>query len=106
MLLTSIPTRPRKVNRKLFKRVVSHAQAEKRIGADRCQLYGVTFAKRLLRCIGLERVLFGTDYPIFPRERYYEVLDQMRFTDDEIEQIAYRNAANVLRKGDNHDHQR
>ena len=66
----------------------------------------MTFAERLLRRIGLERVLFGTDYPIFPYERYYEVLDQMHFTDDEIEQIAYRNAANVLRKGDNHDHQR
>lgn len=61
-----------------------------------CQLYGVTFAERLLRRIGLERVLFGTDYPIFPYERYYEVLDQMHFTDDEIEQIAYHNAAGIL----------
>lgn len=71
-----------------------------------CELYGVTFAERLLRRIGLERVLFGTDYPLFPYECYYEVLDQMNFTDDEIERIACRNAANVLRKGDSRDHQR
>lgn len=67
-----------------------------------CELYGVAFAERLLRRIGLERVLFGTDYPVFAYERYYEVLDQMHFTDDEIGQLAYRNAAAILRKGDNH----
>lgn len=71
-----------------------------------CELYGVAFAERLLRRIGLERVLFGTDYPVFAYERYYEVLDQMHFTDDEIGQLAYRNAAAILRKGDNHDRQR
>ncbi len=63
-----------------------------------CELYGVAFAERLLRRIGLERVLFGTDYPVFAYERYYAVLDQMCFTDGEIEQIAYRNAANILQK--------
>ena len=61
-----------------------------------CDLYGVAFAERLLRRIGLERVLFGTDYPVFPYERYYEVLDRMRFNEEEIEQIAYRNAAGIL----------
>lgn len=63
---------------------------------DICDLYGVEFAERLLRKIGLERVLFGTDYPIFLYERYFEILDQMRFTDEEIEQIAYKNAAKIL----------
>lgn len=66
---------------------------------DICELYGVEFAERLLRKIGLERVLFGTDYPIFPYERYFEVLDRMSFTDEEIERIAYKNAAKLL-KGD------
>ena len=61
-----------------------------------CDLYGVAFAERLLRRIGLERVLFVTDYPVFPYERYYEVLDRMRFNEEEIEQIAYRNAAGIL----------
>jgi hypothetical protein len=67
---------------------------------DICDLYGVGFAERLLRKIGLNRVLFGTDYPIFPYERYFEVLDQMRFTDGEIEQIAYKNAAKLLQRTD------
>ena len=64
---------------------------------DICELYGVEFAERLLRRIGLERVLFGTDYPIFPYKRYFEVLDRMSFTDEEIEQIAYKNAARLLK---------
>jgi len=63
---------------------------------DICELYGVEFAERLLRRIGLDRVLFGTDYPIFPYERYFEVLDRMDFTEGEIEQIAYKNAAKLL----------
>lgn len=61
-----------------------------------CDLWGVAFAERLLRRIGLERVLFGTDYPVFAYERYYAVLDQMNFTDDELERIAYHNAAGIL----------
>jgi predicted TIM-barrel fold metal-dependent hydrolase len=60
-------------------------------------LFGTEFCERLLRRIGLDRVLFGTDYPIFPYERYFEVLDQMSFTDEEIEQIGYKNAAKLLK---------
>lgn len=64
-----------------------------------CELYGTEFAERLLRKIGLDRVLFGTDYPIHAYERYYAVLDEMEFTDAEIEQIAYGNAASLLTLG-------
>lgn len=59
-------------------------------------LFGVEFCERLLRRIGIERVLFGTDYPIFPYQRYFEVLDRMSFTVEEIERIAYKNAAKLL----------
>jgi len=52
--------------------------------------------ERLLRVIGLDRVLFGTDYPIHPYEQYYAVLDRMRFTPTEVERIAYANAARLL----------
>jgi len=62
----------------------------------RCDLYGIEFAERFLRRLGLGRVLFATDYPIFACERYYTVLDRMQFTEDETEQIAYRNAAAIL----------
>ena len=67
-----------------------------------CELFGVEFAERLLRRIGLERVLFATDYPIFPYERYFQVLDQMTFSEEEIEQIAYGNAEKLLKGGDGH----
>ena len=63
---------------------------------DICDLYGVEFAERLLRKIGLKRILFGTDYPIFPYKLYFEILDQMHSTATEIEQIAYKNAAKIL----------
>jgi hypothetical protein len=61
-----------------------------------CELFGVEFAERLLRRIGLERLLFATDYPIFPYERYFQILDRMNFSDEEIEQIAYHNAEVLL----------
>lgn len=66
---------------------------------DVCDLYGIPFIERLLRKIGLDRVLFGTDYPIHAYERYYAALDEMQFTDAEIEQIAYGNAARLLTLG-------
>jgi len=66
-----------------------------------CELFGVEFAERLLRRIGLERVLFATDYPVYSYERYFAVLDRMEFTDEEIELIAYRNASKLL--GGEHD---
>ncbi|MFO8034015.1 MAG: amidohydrolase family protein [Candidatus Bipolaricaulota bacterium] len=63
---------------------------------DMAELFGVEFCERFLRRVGLKRLLFGTDYPVFPYERYFEVLDRMEFTDQEIEQIAYGNAARLL----------
>lgn len=59
-------------------------------------LYGVPFCERLLRRIGVDRVLFATDAPIYPYEAYYEVLDAMKFSDEEIEKIAYANAERML----------
>jgi len=61
-----------------------------------CELFGIKFAEQLLRRIGLDRVLFATDYPIFPYERYFDLLDRMSFSDEEIEKIAYRNAERLL----------
>ena len=59
-------------------------------------LYGVPFCERLLRRIGVDRVLFATDTPVHPYEAYYEVLDAMEFSEDEIERIAYANAERML----------
>jgi predicted TIM-barrel fold metal-dependent hydrolase len=59
-------------------------------------LYGVPFCERLLRRIGVDRVLFATDAPVHPYESYYEVLDTMDLADDEIEKIGYANAERML----------
>lgn len=59
-------------------------------------LYGIPFCERLFRRIGVDRILFATDAPIYPYEAYYEVLDAMGLNDDEIERIAYANAERML----------
>jgi len=59
-------------------------------------LYGVPFCERLLRRIGVDRVLFATDTPVYQYEAYYEVLDAMSLADDEIEKIGYANAKRML----------
>ena len=59
-------------------------------------LHGVDFCERLLRRIGIDRVLFGTDVPIFSYEDYERVFDAMGLTREEMKKIAYRNAERML----------
>ena len=59
-------------------------------------LLGSRGAEALLRSIGIDRLLFATDYPIFSYETYYEILDAMNFTADEVERIAWKNAERML----------
>lgn len=51
---------------------------------DVYELYGIEFAERLLRKIGLERILFGTDYHIFLYGRYFKMLNRMSFIDERL----------------------
>ena len=60
------------------------------------QFFDATATTRLLRAIGIDRLLFATDFPIHPYETYYSVLDPLDLADDEIERIAYRNAERML----------
>jgi len=50
----------------------------------------------MLRSIGIDRLLFATDFPIYPYEAYYAVLDRLDLSEEEIAQIAYRNAERML----------
>lgn len=59
-------------------------------------LHGAGFCERLMRRIGIDRLLFATDYPIYPYEDYFAVLDAMDFTDAEVERIAHGNAERML----------
>lgn len=66
-------------------------------------LYGIRQANRILRAFGPRRLLFGTDYPqVFGcrpgniYERYCDILNQMDFSQEEAEMIAYGNLEKIL----------
>jgi len=60
------------------------------------RIWGVERTREILRVIGIERLLFATDYPIFPYEAYYAVLDAMNLEEHEIAMIARENAKRML----------
>ena len=60
------------------------------------RIFGSEGTEQFLRSLGIERLLFATDYPVYPYEAYYEVLDEMSLAGDEIERIAYANAERML----------
>ena len=68
--------------------------------ADR---YGIKETNSLLRKFGVDRLIFATDYPdsrtLEPEaiyETYFDILNQMDFTDEEIEKIACKNIQTLL----------
>lgn len=58
--------------------------------------YGIEQANRILRAFGPERLIFGTDFPQGEYDAYFDILEQMDFTDEEIEKIAWKNIAGLL----------
>ena len=73
--------------------------------------YGITKTNEILRSFGADRLIFATDYPdsriLEPDEiygSYFDILNQMDFTIEEAEKIAYGNISEILKnKGINHD---
>ncbi len=66
--------------------------------------YGVAQTERILKGFGANRLIFATDFPdawfvrgtdIF--ETYFDILDQMHFSDEEIEKIAHGNIEKILK---------
>ncbi|MDE7218497.1 MAG: amidohydrolase [Oscillospiraceae bacterium] len=62
-------------------------------------LYGVEQANRILRAFGPERLIFGTDFPQGEYDAYFDLLDQMDFTGEEIDRIAWGNIEKLLAPG-------
>ena len=65
---------------------------------------GIKETNKILRRFGVNRLIFATDFPssrcLAPEEiydRYFEILNQMDFTDDEINMIAYENINKILK---------
>lgn len=78
---------------------------------DYVRTYGIAKTNEILRKFGAERLIFATDYPdsriLQPDEiygSYFDILNQMDFTIEEAEKIAYGNISEILKnKGVNHD---
>lgn len=60
------------------------------------ELYGIEQTNRILRMFGPDRLIFASDFPEGNYATYFEILDKMDFTNEEIEKIAYKNAQKVL----------
>ncbi|MCR5293596.1 MAG: amidohydrolase family protein [Lachnospiraceae bacterium] len=52
-------------------------------------------AEEIIRAFGPERVLFGTDYPMWDPRKDLEYFDRLSFTEDEREMIFWRNCADI-----------
>ena len=78
---------------------------------DYVRTYGITKTNEILRSFSADRLIFATDYPdsriLEPDEiygSYFDILNQMDFTIEEAEKIAYGNISEILNnKGVNHD---
>ena len=70
---------------------------------DLVNRFGIEGANRVLRLIGVDKLVFATDYPdsrcLQPAEiykTYFEMLDKMDFTQEEAEQICKYNALKMI----------
>lgn len=70
---------------------------------DYVRTYGITKTNEIMRKIGADRLIFASDYPdnriLQPEEiysSYFDILNQMDFTQSEAEMIAYGNIAKIL----------
>ena len=78
---------------------------------DYVRTYGIAKTNEILRSFGADRLIFATDYPdsriLEPDEiygSYFDILNQMDFTIEEAEKIAYSNISEILKnKGVHHD---
>ncbi len=57
---------------------------------------GNTRGKELIRIYGADRILFGTDFPMWTARKELDNIRSMGLTDEELEKIFYRNAADIL----------
>jgi len=50
-----------------------------------------------LTILGAEKILFGSDYPLLPPERYFQEMDTAGLTAQEKMRICHGNAAALLK---------
>jgi predicted TIM-barrel fold metal-dependent hydrolase len=59
-------------------------------------LYQTSIYTMAKRTVGIDKILFGSDYPLLKPERYFKELDQTGLTYEDIENIKGINAAKLL----------
>jgi len=59
-------------------------------------LYRTGIYSMAKRTVGIDKILFGSDYPLLKPERYFKELEQTGLTYDDIENIKGINAAKLL----------
>jgi predicted TIM-barrel fold metal-dependent hydrolase len=60
------------------------------------RIFGPEGTGEFLRALGIDRLLFATDYPVYPYEAYYEILDTLALADEEVEKVGRANAERML----------
>lgn len=64
------------------------------------EVIGMRRAKELIRMYGAERILFGTDFPMWEAEKELSRFYSMELTDEENELILHKNAERILGIGE------
>lgn len=77
----------------LIELLKKHANCYIDISGTGVQRYGTV--RKLLESVGMERILFGTDYPICNPASYVHAVLYENLTDEELEHIFYKNAESV-----------
>ena len=52
-----------------------------------------------IEALGVDKILFGTDYPHFPTEEAVAQLENCRLNKTELEHICYKNAETLFHLG-------
>ena len=60
-------------------------------------MLGTKRAQELIRMYGADRVLFGSDFPMWKAKKELEIINNMDLTDDEKELIFHKNAEKILK---------
>ncbi len=53
-------------------------------------------AEKLIRAYGVDKVLWGTDYPMWEADKEFELFNKINLSDDERAAILYDNASKIL----------
>ncbi len=59
-------------------------------------LYDPAIYRLAIQLVGLDKILFGSDYPLLPPKRYFKEMEEAGLSDNQINKICGVNAAKLL----------